>query len=108
MVASGTVALLDAAAASCSVVMPRSDGPARDVVLASAHADTLSGARMRLRVDRTKPFDRHMRVDLGRREASVAQQLLNGPEVRAALQDVGGRRVPQAVRPDVGRAGGRG
>ena len=60
---------------------------------------------MRLGVDRTEPLDRHVRVDLGRREASVAQQFLDGAEVRAALQDVRRRRVPQAVRPDVGRPG---
>ena len=62
---------------------------------------TLSCTGVGLRVDRTEALDRHMRVDLSRREASVAQQLLNGPQVRAALEHVGGGRVAQPVRSDV-------
>src|SRR4051812_19017080 len=101
MVASGTVALLDAArpaAWSCPVATSHSGTPPSPVSTRPS-----SGAGMRLGMDRTEPLDRHVRVDLGGREASVAQQLLDGAEVGAALEDVRGRRVPEAVRADVGR-----
>jgi hypothetical protein len=48
-----------------------------------------------------------VRVDLGGRQAGVAQHLLYGPEIGAPLKEVSGRTVSQTVRPqvrDVGHA----
>ena len=39
-----------------------------------------------------------MRVDLGRLEMAVAQQLLDRAQVRPALQEMAGEAVPQGVR----------
>src|SRR3712207_6953144 len=50
------------------------------------HSVVLSGPGMRLRVDRTEPLDRHVRVDLGGGEASVAEQLLRSEEHTSELQ----------------------
>src|SRR5450756_670239 len=44
-----------------------------------------------------------MRVHLGRRERGMPEELLDGAQVRTALEQVGGHSVPQPVRPDVGR-----
>ena len=43
-----------------------------------------------------------MGVDLGGRERSVTQQLLDGAQIRAALEQVRGRGVPQTVRAEIG------
>ena len=56
---------------------------------------------MSLGVDRTEPLDGHVRVDLRRREASVAEQLLDETEVRSPVEQVRRRAVPQTVRADV-------
>ena len=45
-----------------------------------------------------------MRVELGRRQRGVPEQLLHRPQVGASLEQVGGGGVPQPVRADVGRA----
>src|SRR6185437_3541845 len=41
---------------------------------------------------------RHVRVHLGRLDAGVAEHLLHAAQVAAALEQVGGERVPQRVR----------
>ncbi len=45
----------------------------------------------------TQPFRRHVRVDLGRGQARVPEQLLDCPKVSAALKQVGGGTVPQPM-----------
>src|SRR5436309_2887424 len=65
---------------------------------------TGSGARVRALVTAPQPLDRDVRVDLGRRQAGVAQHLLDAAQVGTALEQVRRRAVPQAVRPDVGCA----
>src|SRR5664279_5391163 len=62
-----------------------------------------SSSRMGLSEGRTEPFAAHMRVHLGRRERGMPEQLLDGAQVRTALEQVGGHGVPQPVWPDVGR-----
>src|SRR5450756_693376 len=52
---------------------------------------------------RTEPFAAHVRVHLGRRERGMPEELLDGAQVRTALEQVGGHGVPQPVWPDVGR-----
>src|SRR5262249_2015630 len=42
-------------------------------------------------------------VALRGREARVAEQLLDGPQVRAAAEEVGGERVTEGVRARLGR-----
>ena len=58
---------------------------------------TVSGLRMGLFVYIEQIFWIHVRVALGRREARVAEQLLNGPQVPSSLQKVRGEGVAQSV-----------
>ena len=55
-------------------------------------------ARVRRRVHVAQRVDRDVRVDLGRRDRRVAEQLLHDAHVGAALQQVRRERVPQGVR----------
>ena len=71
----------------------------------STASSTPSGSRVRLLIRCSQPFDADMGVDLCSRERSVPQDLLDRPEVRAALEQVCRGRVPQAVRAEVGSAG---
>ena len=48
---------------------------------------------VRQRVALLQPLGRHVRVDLGRSEARVAEQFLHGAQVGAAVEQVGSRRV---------------
>ena len=64
-----------------------------------------SGPRVRLPIDRRQPFGRHVGVDLGGRQARVAEQFLDAAQVGAALEQVGRRRVAQPVRAEFGRPG---
>ena len=65
-----------------------------------------SGPRMGLLIDRHQPVNADVRIDLRRRERGVAEDLLDAAEVSAALEQVGGRRMPQSVRTGVrNRAG---
>src|SRR6516225_7580208 len=43
-------------------------------------------------------FAHHMRVDLGRGHVGVAEEILHGAYIGAALQQVRGKTVPQRVR----------
>ena len=45
-----------------------------------------------------QPGRRHMRVNLRRAEAAVAEQFLDAADVRAGIEQVGGERMPQRVR----------
>ena len=54
--------------------------------------------RFAIDLDQLRGID--MSVALGRAEARVAEQLLDGPEVGAALQQVRRERVTQGVRAD--------
>ena len=82
--------------------------PARASALAGGH-----GARVAPRPAggrRGRPpggAGRDVRVDLRRREALVAEQLLDDPQVRAAVEQMGRERVPQRVRRDAVREAGR-
>jgi hypothetical protein len=55
---------------------------------------------MRQAVGRGQTLARDVRVDLRRPEARVAEDLLHGSKVGAAVEEVRGRRVTQGVRPD--------
>ena len=54
--------------------------------------------RMRALEDMSQPFPADVGVDLGRGQVGVAEKLLHGTEVGAAVEQVGGERVPQRVR----------
>ena len=58
-----------------------------------------SGARVRRAVALLEPLGRHVRVDLRRAEARVAEELLHRAQVRAAVEQVRRGGVPQGVRP---------
>jgi hypothetical protein len=58
-----------------------------------------------LAVGGAETVDGDVRVDLGGREGGVAEELLDGAEVGAAGEEVGGCGVPEAVRAQVGGAG---
>ena len=61
-----------------------------------------SGAGVRLVIRPLQSVNRDMGVDLGGRERSVPQQLLDGAQVGAALEQVRGRGVPQSMRAEIG------
>src|SRR3954454_21626165 len=63
----------------------------------SAVATGPSGSGVRALIARPQPLDGDMRVDLRRRERSVAQELLNAAPIRSPLQEVRRRAVTQAV-----------
>ena len=64
--------------------------------------------RMRLAVDVEQLRGVHVRVALGRRQLHVTEELLDGAQVGASLQQVRGERMPQCVRTDAEpRAAGR-
>src|SRR5919199_5031184 len=56
--------------------------------------------RMRLVVQLPPAAIRHVRVQLRRRQVGVAEHLLDGAEVGAALEQMGRERVAQQVRMD--------
>jgi len=53
--------------------------------------------RVRFVVDRHQIRKGHLRVLLRRRQSGVTQEFLNGPEVRAVAEKVGGVGVPETV-----------
>src|SRR5680860_88872 len=55
------------------------------------------GTGMRRLVDRLEMVAGEMGVHLGRRQVGVAEQLLDGAQVGAAFEQVGGVRVTQRV-----------
>src|SRR5579863_3912515 len=65
-----------------------------------ARSGAAAGARVRAAVDRKQPLHLDVGVFLGGRERGVPEQLLDRPQVGAALQQVGGEGVPQGVRVD--------
>jgi hypothetical protein len=58
---------------------------------------------MELAVHLAQPRSTHVRVNLGRADAGVAEQFLNDPEVRAVLEQVRRETVAQHVGRDVAR-----
>src|ERR1700750_985197 len=60
------------------------------------------GPRMALRVCRPQPGGLYPSVDLRRRDTCVAKQLLDGAQVRAALEQVSGEGVAEGVRVHAG------
>ena len=76
-------------------------GPACLVGYAPASAER---AGMGGRVDLAQPVDGDQRVDLGGGHRGVAEQFLDDPDVGAAVEQVGGERVAQRVRGDLGQA----
>src|SRR5215831_20847398 len=53
---------------------------------------------MALVVDRFEPGAVDVRVDLRRGQVRMSEHLLDRPQVRAALDEVGGKRMAQLVR----------
>ena len=53
-------------------------------------------------VDLLEPVSRDMCVELGGLQGGVTEDLLDAPQVSAALKEMGGGTVPQAVRAEVG------
>src|SRR5690349_3455951 len=58
----------------------------------------LRGMGMCPPVDFLQLLQAHVRVDLGGREAGVPQHLLHRADVRAAIQEVGGKGMAERVR----------
>jgi hypothetical protein len=52
-------------------------------------------------MDRLEPLNSDMRVELRSGERSVTEYLLNGTQICAALQQMGGGAVPQPMRAHV-------
>ena len=53
-----------------------------------------------------QPFLQHVRVNLGRGDITVTQHELNRSQIRAALQKVRGKRMPDQMRSKPGRQSG--
>ena len=62
----------------------------------------MSGSGMGLFKSRSQPLVRHVGVDLRGGQRSVPEHLLHAAKVRAALEQMGGHRVPKSVRAEVG------
>src|SRR5690606_9657432 len=65
-----------------------------------------SGARVGPVVDALQPLAGGVRVDPGRGEGGVAEELLDGEEVGAGVQEVGGEGVAERVCGEVAVVGG--
>ena len=61
-----------------------------------------SGAGVRLVIRPLQSVNRDMGVNLGGRERSVPQQLLDGAQIGAAFEQVRGCGVPQSMRAEIG------
>ena len=55
-----------------------------------------SGSRMGFVVRLLQPLNRDMRIDLGRRKASMTQQHLHATKIGTVLQEMSGKAVPEA------------
>ena len=53
--------------------------------------------RMMLRMNFLQPFARHMRVNLCGGDIRMAEQQLHHAQVRAVIDEMGGKRVPQCM-----------
>lgn len=60
---------------------------------------------VRLPINGSQSLGIDVRIPLSSRQAGVAQLLLDGPQVGAALEQVGGRRVAQSVRGQISHLG---
>jgi len=58
---------------------------------------------MGARVRATRSLDGHVRIDLGRRQSTVAEQLLDGAQIGAGIEKMGREGMTQHVRARVGR-----
>ena len=58
-------------------------------------------SRMELPVNVPQPAPRHMRIDLRRADVRVAEQFLDDAQIRAMLQEMRRKTVPQHVRRDI-------
>src|ERR687890_482723 len=56
---------------------------------------------MRLLVRPAEPFVRDVSVDLGSGQGGVAEHFLHAAQIRTTFEQMGGHRVPKAVRPEV-------
>ena len=81
----------------------------RSVLLPTRTSATLlrpaSGSRVGHRVALLEPLGRDVRVDLGRAETGVAEQLLHRPKIRSPVEQVGRGGVAQGVRSGGASAG---
>ena len=59
------------------------------------------GARMKSVVDGSQPGFEDVGVNLRRRQIRVSEHHLDGPEIGAAIEQMGRERMPQHVRADV-------
>ena len=59
-----------------------------------APAETRSGSWVELVEHRAQPFPGHVGVDLGRRNVRMAKHRLQGAQVGAVLEQVGGEGMP--------------
>src|SRR6266542_6246045 len=60
------------------------------------------GPRVRLLIHLLEPFDTCVRVDLRRRDGRVAEELLDGAEIGAGVEEMGGESVAERVRGESG------
>src|SRR5690606_5150279 len=60
-----------------------------------------SAPRMVLELHQLEVFRIQMRINFGGGDGTMAEEFLNGPQIRASLQNMGGKGMTNHVRPDV-------
>ena len=75
------------------------------VGLISAYQQIFLRPRMRLFVDLQNMARIYVRIALRRGQAGMAEELLDGPQVSPALEQMGGEAMSQAMRADALRKG---
>jgi len=91
-----------------STPAPESRVPSPDRGLPALGSRVTLSPWMRQTVGLLEPFRRHVRVQLGRSEARVAQYLLNCSQISTAIEEVGGGGVADRMgsgRPAAGKVG---
>ena len=76
----------------------KSHQPRKPLPQRFAELPSIRRAGMRSEIGGFEPFDCHMRVDLCGREARVSEERLHTAEIRAVIEQVRRKGVPQFVR----------
>src|SRR5262245_44020565 len=58
---------------------------------------------MKLLMHLAQPISHHVRINLGRADAGMSEQLLNHPQVRVVVQQMRGKTWPQHMGRDIAR-----
>ena len=68
-----------------------------NIISSSCIREICPRMRMSLIVNCPEAFYAHVRVNLGRRQACMPEQLLYIPEIRSSVKEMRGKTMPQGV-----------